>query len=117
MLIVTALDAFGKEIDLDAEHDDENNAITKRGKWQVILKLGKILKRWGGRAWTFFKCIGYGAALKCGDEVSMLHFGVNRNIANAGCTVPLLRRGRSGSLAVHRRHDLRRQPGQEVRLS
>lgn len=66
--IVIAYDAFGKEIDLDAEHDADS--IVKRGKLDVILKLGKILKRWGGRAWTFFKCTGYGAAVRCGDEVS-----------------------------------------------
>ncbi|SPO05486.1 uncharacterized protein DNG_08173 [Cephalotrichum gorgonifer] len=64
---VQAFDAYDVEIALDDAEGDEGN-LEKRGKLAIIKKFGKLLKKWGKKAWDFIYCVGFNSMLKCGDE-------------------------------------------------
>lgn len=68
-LPVVVLDAEGKELDLD-ESDDDNDTILKRSRARVLIRLAKLIKKYGKRFLTFLGCIGWNTALKCASSVS-----------------------------------------------
>lgn len=66
----------GNEIDLDDIADivdgDEENDVSKRAWFALIRLLGPVLKRFGSRAWTFFKCVGWSPELvNCSNKVCL----------------------------------------------
>ncbi|VUC26332.1 unnamed protein product [Clonostachys rosea] len=52
-------DAEGNLVDPEA-NDEDDQAVQKRGwKWKIVKKLYKILKKYGKKAFKFFKCVGW----------------------------------------------------------
>ncbi|KAJ9641139.1 hypothetical protein H2199_005807 [Coniosporium tulheliwenetii] len=63
----TFTDADGNVLDLGAEDEDDNPLAKRQASWiRIGIKLARIFKRWGTRAWNFFYCIGLNATWKTG---------------------------------------------------
>jgi hypothetical protein len=63
---VLAFEADGTEIDLDAE---EVEGLEKRNKVKILLKLAKLIKKFGQKVWRFLNCVGYTSTLlNCADK-------------------------------------------------
>ncbi|RMJ21127.1 hypothetical protein PHISP_08002, partial [Aspergillus sp. HF37] len=59
----------GEELNLEElKHDSESNGIEKRGRWSIIVRLGKLIAKWGKKAWAYIWCVGAESMLRCDDE-------------------------------------------------
>lgn len=62
----------GEELNLEElKHESESNSMEKRGRWSIIVRLGKIIAKWGKKAWAYIWCVGAESMLRCDDEVSL----------------------------------------------
>ncbi|RMJ24362.1 hypothetical protein PHISP_04763 [Aspergillus sp. HF37] len=51
---IKVFDGDGEELNLEElRNEDESNSIEKRGRWAIIVKLGKLIAKWGSRAWSY----------------------------------------------------------------
>ena len=51
---------------------EDDGTLVARGRWSIIAKFGKILAKWGKKAWDYIYCVGFNSMLDCGDEVCAL---------------------------------------------
>ncbi|KAG7130941.1 hypothetical protein HYQ45_010351 [Verticillium longisporum] len=65
---VVVLDAEGKQLELD-ESNDDNTTIVKRSRLKVLIRLAKVIKKYGRRILNFLGCIGWKTALKCAAQI------------------------------------------------
>jgi hypothetical protein len=49
--------------------DDLSDLAKRASKWDIIRKLGKLIAKYGKKAWDYIYCVGFNSMLRCGDEV------------------------------------------------
>lgn len=70
--LVQAFDENNQEIEIEdlLDDDEEDDGIEKRNKIKILLKLAKVIKKFGAKAWRFIKCVGYTSTLlNCASKV------------------------------------------------
>lgn len=66
---VQAFDAQGNEIEINDNDSEDDDDIVKRSKFKVLIRLAKVIKKYGKRALSFFKCISWNTTLHCASQV------------------------------------------------